>query len=122
MLRGLFGSDTTTYMLRGALEETSATHREISSRVANASTASTQGGFADQLAAAQGANEEIDLQTDHALKEIWQQAAILSTDLASRILGRSLVGEDHERLVRELMTEIHQEAGVRSGNGEAESS
>ena len=64
MLRGLFGSDTTTYMLRGALEETSATHREISSRVANASLASTQGGFAGQLAAAQGANEEIDLQRE----------------------------------------------------------
>ena len=66
MLRGLFGSDTTTYMLRGALEETSATHREISSRVAGASIASTQGGFAEQLAAAQGAPEEIDLQTEMA--------------------------------------------------------
>lgn len=64
MLRGLFGSDSTTYMLRGALEETSATHREISARVANSSGLSTSGAFADQLAAAQGAFGDVDLQRE----------------------------------------------------------
>ena len=70
MLRGLFGPNTTTYMLRGALEETSATHREISSRVANASVASTKEGFANQLAAAQGAAEEIDLQRERVVQRV----------------------------------------------------
>ncbi len=65
------------------------------------------------------ARREIDLQTDHALKEIWQQAGLLSTELASRILGRSLTGEDHERLVRELLAEIRQEADAGGAQGEA---
>ena len=66
MLRGLFGSDSTTYILRGALEETSATHRGISTRVANAAASSTTGEFADQLAAAQGGMQEVDLQREMA--------------------------------------------------------
>ncbi len=66
MLRGLFGPDTTSYMLRGALEQTSATHRGIAARVASASGASTSGGFADQLAAAQAATGEVDLQREMA--------------------------------------------------------
>jgi len=64
MLRGMFGSGSTTYMLRGALEETSATHRDISARVANSSGLSTSGAFADQLAAAQGGVGEVDLQRE----------------------------------------------------------
>jgi F-type H+-transporting ATPase subunit b len=65
------------------------------------------------------ARREIDLQTDHALKEIWQQAGLLSTELASRILGRSLTGEDHERLIRELLAEVRQEVDAGGAHGEA---
>ena len=66
MLRGLFGPNTTTYMLRGALEETSATHRGIAGRVASASGASASGDFAAQLSAAQSASGEVDLQREMA--------------------------------------------------------
>ena len=65
MLRGLFGPNSTTYMLRGALEETSATHRGIAERVARASGASASGDFATQLAAAQ-AGGPVDLQREMA--------------------------------------------------------
>ncbi len=64
MLRGMFGSNSMTYVLRGALEETTATHRDISARVANPTASSTSGPFADQLATAQGAVDEVDLQRE----------------------------------------------------------
>jgi flagellar basal body rod protein FlgB len=66
MLRGLFGPSSLTYTLRGALEETSATHRGIAERVARASASSTSD-FADQLAAAtQAAVGEVDIQREMA--------------------------------------------------------
>lgn len=57
------------------------------------------------------AHREIELAKDGALKEIWDQAASLSTELASRILGRSLDGSDQDRLVRELIGEMRAEVG-----------
>jgi F-type H+-transporting ATPase subunit b len=57
------------------------------------------------------AHREIELAKDGALKEIWDQAASLSTELASRILGRTLDGSDQERLVQELVGEMRRELG-----------
>lgn len=58
------------------------------------------------------ARREIDLAKDGALKEIWDQAASISTELASRILGRSIEGSDQDRLVRELIGEMRAEIGA----------
>lgn len=52
MIRSLFGVNTVVSMLRGGLEETSATQRGIAARVAKATTASATGDFAGQLQAA----------------------------------------------------------------------
>ena len=68
MIKGLFGNGTLTSMLRGGLEETSATHRAIAGRVANALDASTQTQFSDALQA-KHANQQIrqvDLERDMA--------------------------------------------------------
>ena len=46
------------------------------------------------------------------MKELWDQAADLSTELATRILGRTLDAKDQERLVGELIQEM------RSGRAE----
>lgn len=51
MFKSLFGPDSVTHMLRGGLEETSATHRGIASRVSRALDASTSGDFAGELEA-----------------------------------------------------------------------
>jgi flagellar basal body rod protein FlgB len=68
MLRGLFGPSALTSMLRGGLEETSATHRVIADRVANALDSSSATSFSDELKAKQGkaAVTEADLQRDMA--------------------------------------------------------
>ena len=62
------------------------------------------------------AHREIELAKDRAVKEIWDQAASLSTELASRILGRTVDSSDQERLVRELVSEMRDEL---DGNGAA---
>ena len=67
MIRSLFGPNTVTSMLRGGLEETSATQRGIAARVAKATEASAQGDFAAELKAKTGApGAEVDLQTEMA--------------------------------------------------------
>jgi F-type H+-transporting ATPase subunit b len=58
------------------------------------------------------AHREIRLAKDGAVAEIWDQAATLSTELASRILGRSLDGSDQDRLVRELIRDMRTEAAA----------
>jgi hypothetical protein len=66
MLKALFGPSTMTSMLRGGLEEASATHRAIAQRVAGALQASSSVEFPDALAA-QGAQKpvsEADLEAD----------------------------------------------------------
>jgi F-type H+-transporting ATPase subunit b len=55
------------------------------------------------------AHREIELAKDGAVKELWDQAAALSTELATRILGRTLDAGDQERLVRELIREMRSE-------------
>ncbi len=68
MLKGLFGSGSLTAMLRGGLEETSATHKAIAQRVAHALASSSTTDFASDLAArtAGAAQREEDLQRDMA--------------------------------------------------------
>ena len=65
MLRSLFGPNAVTSMLRGGLEETSATHRVIADRVAGRLSSSANPVFEDQLQAeAAKAQQEADLQRD----------------------------------------------------------
>ena len=68
MLRSLFGPTTLSSMLRGGLEETSATHRTIAQRVANALDVSTSADFASALEAQRGNQKlnEADLERDMA--------------------------------------------------------
>lgn len=68
MLKGLFGPNSLTAMLRGGLEETSATHRVVAERVARALATSGNVDFADELQArtAQAKLDEADLQRDMA--------------------------------------------------------
>ena len=51
MLRSLFGPDSLSSMLRGGLEEASATHRVIADRVAGRLSSSANPAFEDTLQA-----------------------------------------------------------------------
>ena len=66
MLKALFGPSTLTSMLRGGLEEASATHRAIAQRVAGALGSSSSVQFPDALAAQepQKPPSEADLERD----------------------------------------------------------
>jgi flagellar basal body rod protein FlgB len=68
MLRSLFGTGSLSSMLRGGLEETSATHRTIAKRVAGALDVSTSADFASALQASKGQKHinEVDLERDMA--------------------------------------------------------
>ncbi len=67
MLRGLFGPTSVSAMLRGGLEEASATHRAISQRVAGALTSSSSTGFDNALKSSEAAQQtEANLQRDMA--------------------------------------------------------
>lgn len=57
MISGLFGAGSVSHTLRGGLEEQSATHRAIASRVAGAMEQSAATGFADQLDATLAARD-----------------------------------------------------------------
>lgn len=54
----------------------------------------------------QRAKREIQIATDTATKELYQLSARLATDMASRVVGRELTTQDHERLIREAIQEI----------------
>jgi hypothetical protein len=66
MLKALFGPSTLTSMLRGGLEEASATHRAIAQRVAGALQSSSSVEFPDALAAQNARKQvsEADLEND----------------------------------------------------------
>ncbi len=89
MIRSLFGPDTTAAMLRGGLEETSATQRGIAARVAAVTTSSANGDFASQLNAKTGAGatrpSEADLQQE--------MAALADTELRYETCAKLLQGE-----------------------------
>ena len=68
MIRGLFGATTLPALLRGGLEETSATQRGIGERVARALDSSASTDFATSMEAqrAKAREAEVDLQRDMA--------------------------------------------------------
>lgn len=68
MLRNLFGPSSVSSMLRGGLEETSATHRAIAAHVAGTLSSSTGVDFPGELQARTGQSrlDEADLQRDMA--------------------------------------------------------
>lgn len=49
---------------------------------------------------------EIDSARDQALKEIWEQAAQLATLISAKVIGKSLTGDDHRRLIDESLHEL----------------
>jgi F-type H+-transporting ATPase subunit b len=52
------------------------------------------------------ARRELELATDQARKELWVEATRLSTDLAEKILARSLGEADRRRFVERALEEI----------------
>lgn len=54
------------------------------------------------------AKREIEIAKDTAVKDLYSKAARLSTDAASRIIGRELSAADHERLIAESINAIDQ--------------
>jgi F-type H+-transporting ATPase subunit b len=60
---------------------------------------------------------EIDTAKDQALQDIWNQAANLATLISAQVIGRSLSGDDHRRLVDEALKEV--EVIAAQGQGRA---
>jgi hypothetical protein len=90
VIKGLFGSSTTSWQLRGGLEELSATHRSISERIANASQTSASTDFEQVLDGATGGQEvtpvsEEQLQVDMAALADTQ----LRFEAAARLLQKA---------------------------------
>jgi flagellar basal body rod protein FlgB len=76
MIQGLFGRTSMSHLLRGGLEETMETHRQIAARIANALKTSSTAGFSESLDAANAGSadgdgqekpNEVDLQRDMSL-------------------------------------------------------
>jgi F-type H+-transporting ATPase subunit b len=49
---------------------------------------------------------EIEIATESAVQQIYSLAARMSTDAASRILGREINAQDHERLIAQSIDEL----------------
>ena len=61
------------------------------------------------------ARHEIKIATDTATSSLYQLAAKLATDMASRVIGRELSAQDHERLIAEAIDGIPKgAAGTRA--------
>ena len=58
---------------------------------------------------------ELELATDQAKKELWDHATQLSTELAERILERSLNSADESRLIAQVVKE-YRSVGTKSAN------
>ncbi|HEU4587376.1 MAG TPA: hypothetical protein VFS11_01910 [Gemmatimonadales bacterium] len=87
MIRSLFGPDTKVWMLRGGLEEASATQRGIAARVASATSSSTTGDFAAELGARTGKvaqQKPVDLQLE--------MSALADTQIRYEACARLLQG------------------------------
>ncbi|MBI1337486.1 MAG: F0F1 ATP synthase subunit B [Phycisphaera sp.] len=54
----------------------------------------------------QRSTNEIKFAKETALNEIYQQAAVISTQIASRVLKREVKEEDHRQLVQEVLGEF----------------
>jgi F-type H+-transporting ATPase subunit b len=61
------------------------------------------------------ARHEIQLATETATRELYQLSAKLATDMASRVIGRELSAQDHERLIAEAIDGIT--SGATGGAG-----
>lgn len=57
------------------------------------------------------ARHEIKIATDTATSSLYQLSAKLATDMASRVIGRELSAQDHERLIAEAIDGITNGAG-----------
>lgn len=64
----------------------------------------------------QRAKREILLAKETAVKELYVQAAGLSTQLASKVLRREVNPQDHERLIRDSLAALDRTAGDRKAN------
>ncbi|MFO0969015.1 MAG: ATP synthase F0 subunit B [Gemmataceae bacterium] len=49
---------------------------------------------------------EIDSARDQALKDIWDQAAQLATQISAKVIGKTLTPQDHHRLIDESLLEM----------------
>jgi F-type H+-transporting ATPase subunit b len=56
------------------------------------------------------ARRDLDLATEQAKKELWEHATQISTELAERIVKRSLGADDHRRLVEDVLEEYRSTA------------
>lgn len=63
------------------------------------------------------ARRELELATDQAKKDLWEHSTQLSTELAARILGRSLSSDDHRRLVDHVLEEYRSVASSSRESG-----
>lgn len=54
------------------------------------------------------AKREIQIAVETATKEMYRRAAILATKMATRIIGRELTPQDHERLIAEAIDDLGQ--------------
>ena len=86
MLQSLFGPGTVSSMLRGGLEETSATQRAIAQRVANALQVSTSADFAGQLQSKSGQKQ---VSTEDLERDM---ASLADTDLRYEADAKLLQG------------------------------
>lgn len=57
------------------------------------------------------ARREIQIATDTAVKEMYRRAAILATKMATRIIGRELTPQDHDRMIAEAIDDGIDSAG-----------
>jgi F-type H+-transporting ATPase subunit b len=60
------------------------------------------------------AKREITIAKETALKELYAQAAKLSTDLASKVLRREINPQDHERLIRDSLAALDKTPGDKA--------
>jgi F-type H+-transporting ATPase subunit b len=60
------------------------------------------------------AKREILIAKETAVKELYAQAAKLSTDLASKVLRREVNAEDHERLIRDSIASLDKTPGTKA--------
>ena len=52
------------------------------------------------------AKREIQIAVETATKEMYQRAGILATKMATRIIGREMTPQDHERLIAEAIDDL----------------
>ncbi len=55
------------------------------------------------------AKREIGIAKETAVKELYTLSGTLATDIATRIVGRELKAEDHERLIEQSISELEQQ-------------